>query len=553
MSKTSGLGNALRKLNRLIILDKRDVSMIYFFAIVAGVISLILPLGIQTIISYVMAAQLSTSIVVLIMLVIIAVSTNGIVQLKQIQVIERIRQKIFARYSLECSDTIPKIQLEKVDDFFLPELVNRFFDIINLSKSIEKILLDLPTAVMQILLGLILIAFYHPIFIVFGTLVLIILVIILRVTSNEGFATSMAASERKYEIAGWLQEVARGIHTFKYSKGTDLHIKKTDGILTTYLQQRTSHFKILETQFKSLVGFKILIISAMLIVGTYLLLNQQINVGQFIAADIVIILIINSIEKLIANMDNVYSCLTSLEKLSNIVDRDTEVSGNLVYNKSDGSGITFNDVSYTYPDGSEALRNVNIDVPDGDFVIIRGASGSGKSSLLRLLSGGYNNFLGGININNIPIGNYDTTSLRSSTGILLQQQDIFEGSLLDNITMGHAEIPINEIVFLSRLLGLEDFITHEKKGFDTAIGPTGVRLKALVKHQILLMRALVSKPSLLLLESPFKYLDNLKVEQLIDYIKSQGITTIITTEQQGWDKVADQVILLEDGRANKIM
>lgn len=552
MTKTSGLGDALRKMNRLIILDRRDVGTIYFFAIVAGIISLILPLGIQTIISFVMAAQLSTSIVVLITLVILAVATNGVIQLKQIQVVERIRQKIFTRYSLECVDTVPKIQLEKVDDYFLPELVNRFFDIINLSKSIEKMLLDLPTAVMQILLGLILIAFYHPVFIAFGAIVLIVLVIILRVTSNEGFATSMAASERKYEIAGWLQEVARGIHTFKYNKGTDLHIKKTDSILTTYLKQRTSHFRILETQFKSLVAFKVLIISAMLIVGTYLLLEQQINVGQFIAADIVIILIVSSIEKLIANMDNVYSCLTSLEKLSKIVDRDIEESGNLEYKKSDGSSITFNDVSYTYPDGIKALRNVYIDVPDGSIVVIRGGSGSGKSSLLRLLSGGYNNFSGSININNIPIGNYDINSLRSSTGILLQQQDIFEGTLLDNITMGHTQIPMSEIVSLSRLLGLEHFIAHEKKGFDTAIDPTGTRLRSSVKHQILLMRALVSKPSLLLLESPFKHLESEKATQLMDYIKSLGITTVITTEKSGWEEIADQVILLDDGASTKI-
>ncbi len=552
MAIESSLAGALKKLNKLILLDKRDLGTIYFFAIVAGVISLIMPLGIQSIINFVMAAELSTSVVVLITFVIAAVILSGIIQLKQMQVIERIRQKIFSRYSLEFSDTIPKIQLERVDDYYLPELTNRFFDTINLSKGIEKILLDIPTAIMQILVGLILISFYHPVFIAFGALLVVILILIMRVTSAEGFRTSMEASEKKYEIVGWFQELARGINTFRYSKGTELHMRKTDQILTSYLKQRTAHFKILETQFKSLVSFKVLIISAMLIVGTILLLNQQINIGQFIAADIVILLIVSSIEKLIANMDNVFSCLTALEKLGKIVDRDVEVGGQLMYKVENGCKISFGNVSYTYPDGSMALNNVDIQIDNEEITVIQGASGAGKSSTLKLLSGGYENFEGSININDIPIGNYDLNSLRKATGILLQQQDIFEGTVLDNITMGHEGIPMNEIVALSKLVGLDVFIGAGKKGFDTMIDPTGKRLSRIVKQQLLLMRALAGRHSLLLLENPFKHLEQSVASAVLDFIKNQKITTIIVAESIEWAQAADQIILLEDGVATKI-
>lgn len=552
MAIKSTLGGALKKLNKLILLDKRDLGSIYFFAIVAGIISLIMPLGIQSIINFVLAAQLSTSVVVLIAFVIAAVILNGIIQLKQMQVIERIRQKIFSRYSLEFSDTIPKIQLEKVDDYYLPELTNRFFDTINLSKSIEKILLDIPTAIMQIIVGLILISFYHPVFIAFGALLVIILILIMGVTSGEGFRTSMEASERKYEIVGWFQELARGINTFRYSKGTELHMKKTDRILTSYLKQRTAHFKILETQFISLVSFKVLIISAMLIVGTYLLINQQINIGQFIAVDIVILLIITSIEKLIQNMDNIFSSLTALEKLGKIVDRDVEVGGQLVYKVADGCKISFNNVSFTYPDGSKALENVDIQVDNAKITVIQGASGAGKSSIIKLLSGGYENFEGSININDIPIGNYDLNSLRKATGILLQQQDIFEGSVLDNITMGHQGTPMNEIVALSKLVGMDEFIGAGKQGFDTMIDPTGKRLNRKVKQQLLLMRALVGRHSLLLLENPFKHLEEEVASAILEFIKNQKITVIIVAESVEWAKASDQIILLEDGVATKI-
>jgi ATP-binding cassette, subfamily B, bacterial len=222
MQQRTTISSALKKLNKLILSDKRDVFNVYLFAAVGGVISLSLPLGIQTIVSFVMAATLSTSIVVLVIIVIAGVFLNGFVQIRQMQVIERIRQKIFSRYTLEFADKIPRISLENMDNYYLPEVVNRFFDIASLAKSIEKLLIDIPTALMQIFLGLLLLSFYHPLFIAFSALIVFILIVILRVTSPRGFETSMLASDYKYQSGAWLEEVARSSKTFRYSKGTEI-------------------------------------------------------------------------------------------------------------------------------------------------------------------------------------------------------------------------------------------------------------------------------------------------------------------------------------------
>ena len=139
-----------------------------------------------------------------------------------------------------------------------------------------------------------------------------------RVAFVKGFTKNLLASDYKYKTAAWLQELARVVKTFKYAKKTSLHIEKTDDLVSNYLIARTSYFKILLTQFWSLVAFKIIITAAMLIVGVYLLLNQQINIGQFIAADIVILAVINSVEKLILTLDKAYDTLTAIEKLDKI-------------------------------------------------------------------------------------------------------------------------------------------------------------------------------------------------------------------------------------------
>ncbi len=547
MANVSSLSNALLKLHRLIMADRKDVGSVYFFAIVGGLISLSLPLGIQTIISFVMAATLSTSIVILIFIVIGGVFLNGFVQIRQLQVIERIRQKIFTRYSLEFGHKIPNMNLEEMDNQYLPEVVNRFFDVVALAKSIEKVLVDIPTSVIQILLGLILLSFYHPLFIAFGALVLIVLVVILRLTSNKGFETSMLASDYKYKTAGWLQEIARGAKTFKYSKGSNLHMRNTDEQISGYLESRTAHFKILNTQYWSLVGFKILIVSTMLIAGTWLLLNVEINVGQFIAADIVIILIINSVEKLVGTMDNVYSSLTSIEKLSKIVDSKSELSGNMDFNTTAGCSIKFGEVGFVYPDGSVGLKSVSFEIVNRKIACIGGDSGSGRSTILRLLTGSYPGFSGSVLINQIPIGNYKLDSLRLQTGIMLSGQDIFRGSIFDNLTMGNPHIPMNEITYLADKLGLTDFIIDNKNGYDTMLDPTGKRLSNHVIQNIKLMRALLGKPSLLLLEEPLLHLPKERENAMMQYLKNESnATVLIISNDKNVQQQADAFIFLKD-------
>jgi ABC-type bacteriocin/lantibiotic exporter with double-glycine peptidase domain len=537
---------SVRSLFKILRLDKKDISSIYFFAILGGLIALTLPLGIQTIINFVTAGTLSTSIVVLIIIVVLGVFINGLVQVRQMQITEKVKQKIFTRYSLEFANKLPHLNIEKLDKYYLPELVNRYFDAPSLTKSLEKILLDVPAAIIQIVFGLILLSFYHPIFIGFGLFLIVILVIIVKYTSPQGLATSLKASDYKYAIASWLEEMARVIKSFKYSKDTDLHLKKADKLVSGYLDARTAHFKILLTQYWSLITFKIIITAAMLIVGSYLVIDNQINVGQFIAADIVIITIMSSVEKLISSLDKVYDTLTSIQKLSKVIDSDIETSGTReleALNK--GVTIDFLDVNFSY-DTKQVLKNLSFKIQPGQMVCLSGASGSGKSSVLRLLTGAFSNYTGTILIDNAPIGNYSLKSLRSQTGILLSQQDIFNGTLLENLTMGSAEISIDEVNSLSDKLNLKDFIKTYKDGYDAVLDTQGKKINANIRQEILLVRALLGKHRLLLLENPFNNLEPKEVIALMDYLQNENTATIIIiSDDEHVKRKCDMVINLK--------
>ena len=186
LSGKNTLGAALTKLYKLLVLDRKDIYAIYAFSIFGGLVQLSLPLGIQTIISFVLAGSVSTSIVILIFLVVLGVFFNGLLQVKQMQLTEKIEQKIFVRYSFEIADRLPKMNIEKMDNYYLPEVVNRFFDTMSLQKGMSKLLLDIPAATIQMIFGLILLSFYHPVFIVFGMVMFLLLIVILRFASIKG-------------------------------------------------------------------------------------------------------------------------------------------------------------------------------------------------------------------------------------------------------------------------------------------------------------------------------------------------------------------------------
>lgn len=548
--------NPVRRILQVIRLEKNEISSVYFYAILNGLIQLSLPLGIQSIISFVLGGAISTSLVIMITLVVIGVFLNGLLNVNQMRLIEKVQQKIFVRYSFEFAERIPSINLQSVDSYYLPELVNRFFDTVALQKGISKLLLDIPAATIQIIFGLLLLSFYHPVFIFFGLILILIIYLILRFTSAKGMESSLRESDYKYGVAGWLEEMARVIKSFKFSRNTSLNIQRTDKLVTGYLEQRTIHFKVLQWQYWSLVSFKVAITAAMLIVGSILLVNQQLNIGQFIAAEIIIITVINSIEKIIVNLDTVYDVLTSVEKLGKITDKPLEKDGTIELPvEENGLAVEINNVNFGYDDDTlPVLSNINFNISSNETVCIMGATGSGKSTLLRLMSGAYDNYHGNIFVNGIQLSNYKLDSLRMQTGILLSQQDIFQGTLLENITMGNNNILPQHVIRLAEKVGLKAFFAELNDGLNTNIDPAGKKLSRNIVQKILLLRALVNHPRLVLLEEPFDGISEAARKSVINYLlnETRQQTILISCNDEAFASQCDKVIYLEKGKVKAV-
>ncbi len=550
------ISRSLYKLFRLLRLDGKEITALYLLSILSGLIQLSLPLGIQAIINFAIVAtgrkQLPASMWVLILLVVLGVLFTGMLKINQMKIVEKIQQKIFTRFSFEFSYRIPKLNVKSIDQYHLPELVNRFFDIPTLQKSLAKLLLDIPTAVIQLCFGLILLAFYNSVFIVFGIILLVVLYLILYVSSPKGFEASLEESNYKYDLGGWVQEIARGIKTFKFFNSFNLHLEKTNHLLEGYLHARNRHFQILKLQYWSLVVFKILITAAMLIVGGILLIRQQINIGQFIAAEIIILTIMNAVEKLIISLETVYDLLTSVEKINKITEKPIDEEGSYEFVKKQGIEIEAKNLSFGF-EKNDILQNISFHIRPGQKVAITGDGDSGKTVLLRLLTGVFQDFEGDLSFDQVPINNYNLNTLRNNIGIYMQKQDIFSASLWENITLGNKEVKEQDVLDTFKIVGLESFYKSLNKGFDTHLEPTGKQLSSSSVQKLLIARSLLNQPALLLLDEPMKLFAADDKQYLQNYLFGlKDVTIIFTTNDPSLISKSEMVIHLEKGSIKSI-
>ncbi len=533
----------------LVQLERKDIFQIAYFAVFEGVVALSLPLGIQAIINLLQGAQVSASWIVLVFLVTLGVAFSGILKLMQLRIIETIQQRIFTRASFELSYRFPKIKMKELERFYLPELANRFFDTLTIQKGLSKILIDVPSAFLQVIFAIFLLSFYHPFFIIFGVLLLVLMYVIFKFTSQRGIETSLDESKNKYRVAHWLQEVARSVISFKLSGKTSLVLQKNDMLVNDYLQSRESHFKILVLQFIQMISFKILVTAGLLLIGGFLVLKQQMNIGQFVAAEIIVILVINSVEKLILGLESFYDVLTSIEKIGQVSDMANENQNGEILNKD--LNISLENVTYQVSNRQESiLSDVSFEINQKDRILIEGLSVSSKASFLRLLPGLIEPTSGNILVNNLSIDSLNIKDYRSKLGISFLNETPFEATIRENITLNDPSISDEEIYEIFEIVGLTDFLKLQPKGLNTIIEPEGRQVAYSINKKIILARAIAKKPKLLILEDPVYQLKVHEVKRIVDFItdpkRPWGL--VVVSNDKTWKAKCKKHLCLENGK-----
>ena len=544
----------LQRFYNLLKLDRRDISQIFFYAIFAGLVSLSLPLGIQAIINLIQSGRVSISWIVLVFIVVIGVALVGILSLMQLRITENLQQKIFVRSSFEFAYRLPKIKFEELYNQYPPELANRFFDTLTIQKGTSKLLIDFSSALLQIVFGIILLSLYHPFFIVFGLLLLLLLYSIFKFSYNSGLSSSLKESKYKYKVVSWLQEIARNNFSFRKKDNFEFALEKNNKLVEEYLNYREKHFGVIKRQFTQLIVFKVIITASLLLIGGYLVLNQKMNIGQFVAAEIIILLVINSVEKIIIGLESLYDVITSIEKIGQIVDLQIEEPN------TKSPDYCFTNISlesenlrFKFPDSNDyVIDKINLKIEPSEKIYVEGNNGSGKTTLIRILSGLLQPTSGSFYINDDTYRKIDLTQYRSQIGSIITGETPFEGTILENLTFNNPNVPHENIKWAIDSVKLGDFIKSLPNGLDSKIYPEGKQLSSSNAQKILLARSIVNKPKVLFYEDPLDKMDEDAAREIIDFITDEKHkwTVIVASKNNYWKQKCTRNIIMNEGKIN---
>ncbi|WP_316796988.1 ABC transporter transmembrane domain-containing protein [Pedobacter agri] len=314
-----------QRLVRMLHLERRTINYIYIYALLIGLIGLSLPLGTSAVFNLLSNGAVYSSTYILIAVILVGIVVGGILLIGQLTLVEFLEQKIFTKAALEFAFRLPRIKKKALEGENPSELINRFFDILTIQKGLTKLLVDIIAAGVQIFFSVILLSFYHPVFMAFGTFVLLVIILVLILYYRRGVQTSMEESSYKYEVVAYLEEIAGDLDSYRESKSKRKEIiDRTDEITANYIHARNDHFTVLRNFFMSAVALRTILMGSLLLMGSYFVVERQMTFGQFVAAEVIIVQISYAIEKLMTNLNTVFDMVTGSEKLAIVTDLELE-------------------------------------------------------------------------------------------------------------------------------------------------------------------------------------------------------------------------------------
>ncbi len=478
-------------------LEKRDLGVVVVYAVVIGMLTLATPIAVQAVVNSVAFGARVQPLVVLTLLLFGGLTFSAVLRLLEAYVVEVLQRRYFVRVADDFGRRLASVPVREHDKQFGPELVNRFFDIISIQKSLSTLLLDGLSLVLQTGVGMVLLGFYHPLLLAFNAVLVALLVVVLLL-GRGALPTAIKESSAKYKVAGWLEDISRTPRLFVGAVARDHAWNRSDILARDYVAARKKHFRVLLRQLSGGMFLQVLAVVSLLGVGGYLVLTRQLTLGQLVAAELIVTAMGAGFSKVGKNLEKLYDLGVGVLKIGAVLDQPTERVGG---ERPHGSGpLEISAGGVAVSRGSRTLiRNITRDIEAGARVLIDGESGSGKTSLLEVLGGIRLPSEGGIQHDGLDLRRADLSSIRDFT-VVVGQPEFVTGSVLDNLFLGGVPLPEPDTRRLLRLLELEDVVDALSRGLDEPMSPNGNPFSERQQRRLSLIRGIAHQPRALLVD-----------------------------------------------------
>ena len=490
---------APRRLLEILRPEWPDIWVVLVFAFFAGLLSLATPVAVEALVNTVAFGRLLQPIVVLAILLFVFLAFGGAMQALQTFVVELIQRRLFARVAADVAFRLPRVRRDAFQKGHGPELVNRFFDVVTLQKVSAQLLLDGVAIVLTSLVGMLVMALYHPWLLGFNLVLTLTVVFGVALLGRGALRSGIEESKYKYRVAAWLEEVARCNYTFKSSAAADFVADRTNSLTSGYLNARRHHFGILLRQIVFVLGLQAVAGTVLLGFGGWLVIQGQLTLGQLVAAELIVAAILGSLAKLGKHLEAYYDVCAAVDKLGQLFDLPLESRrGELHGAPHQPAGIPLEDITFR---GARrgASRGLDLRIPGGKMTGIRGARHDEAAQLIDALY-----HLGIEDGDTARLGDTDLRSLQPDAWrdhvAVVARGEVFSGTIAENVSLHRPGITARRVRQALRAAGLLESLESLSEGIDTALTSRGYPLSREQRIRLLLARAVAGSPRLILID-----------------------------------------------------
>lgn len=510
----------LRRLWALMHLERDDLWVVAIYAAVVGLLTLATPVAVQALVSTVAFGTVLQPIVVLSLMLLAALGFQAGLKALQTHVVEKIQQRFFVRTAADLAWRLPRVKREAADQGFGPETVNRFFDVMTVQKTGAHLLTDGIATFLQVGIGLLVLGFYHPALLAFDLVLLALLTAVLLVPGRRGLSTAIDESYAKYDVAAWLEELARPGSALRSAGGAAFAAERADALTRRYLTARQRHFQVVYGQTLGALALQVLASAALLGLGGWLVLQHSLTLGQLVAAELIVAAVASSIGKLGKKLDSAYDLLAALDKLGHLVDLPIE---DLERGEgAPGQGPLHVEVRSATDGDGPAL---DLELPAGSRTAIVGAEGHPLGEWLTALRVPAQ---GVVTLNGVETSRARTPELREALALVLRN-DFFDGTILENVTLGRPGVTAAEGRAALERVGLLDEVRALPGGIDARLSHTGAPLTHSQLTRLVVARAIAGAPRLVVVDESL---------EAIEPVTRARVVAALTRPSAPWTLVA---------------
>jgi len=483
-------------------LERRILALIFSYSLAIGLFSLIVPLTVQELVNTFAFAIQPITIVTLAGVMVAGLLFVGAFRALQFYAVEVLERRIFARVALGMAQQLPNLQFLG----FKPRYANYFMETVFMQRALSVLLVDLINVIVGGAVGMTILVFYHPYFLLYNALLLAGFTVVFFLMSHGGLKATIDMSQAKYETLHWLQEISYNLLHFKATDSQALLMQRTDELVHSYVETRQTRFGVLIRQYLGSVGWQAVAHSGLLATAGWLLSIGQLTLGQLVAAEVVVSGLLLSFDAVVKRMGHIYYFLTGLNELDFLFSLPKDqASATLSVPLPDptihGIRVTCKDLAVIHPGMPPIFEQFNLEITPGEKIGVYASTTTAKTALARVLAGLETPTGGVLRYNGVDLRHLDLQAINRCRGFMIDSQlTLFEGTIEDNIVLGRSYIPYSDVRWALRFTELEEDVDALPQGLKTHIRAPGKILAPTHIIRILLARAILARPQILIFD-----------------------------------------------------